>query len=247
MKNYYEEIMQKISGAMAKNDYDHAFKIVCEELNAPYVPHDFEKQLEQMQKKIMEKLNFNEKNFINWTTDKVVDIMSKKLDQESHLMAFDALRGLNARLILEEIKVYLLDSEIKAEYKTFLIMVLIEQLIDQEIFIEKNGSTISINPSKFNLREAQEILKDIELKIEQTIYDSNPSLFTICQHIANAYFYNAFPILNFDNFTLNDLAMAIIMKACDSLGISLEEGLELKIDFNKENTMLLLSELNNII
>ncbi|WP_342258460.1 DUF3196 family protein [Spiroplasma endosymbiont of Dioctria linearis] len=247
MKNYYEEIMQKISEAMAENDYDKAFKIVCDELNAPYVPQDFEKQLEQMQKKIMEKLNFNEKNFINWTTNKVVDIMSKKLDQESHLMAFDALRGLNARLILEEIKAYLLDSEIKPEYKTFLIMVLIEQLVDQEIFIEKNGSTIAINPSKFNLKEAQEILKDIELKIEQTIYDSNPSLFTICQHIANSYFYNVFPILNFDNFTLNDLAMAIIMKACDSLGISLEEGLELKIDFNKENTMLLLNELNNII
>ncbi|ALD66207.1 DUF3196 family protein [Spiroplasma cantharicola] len=247
MKNYYEDIMQKINEIMSKNDYDEAFKIVCEELSAPYVPQDFEKQLEQMQKIIMEKIKFEEKNFTNWNTEKVANIMAKKLDQDSHLMAFDALRGLNARLILEDIKAYLLDSEIKPEYKTFLIMVLIEQLVDQEILIEKNGSKISINPAKYNLREAQDILKDIELKIEQTIYDSNPSLFTICQHIANTYFYNVFPILNFDKFTLNDLAMAIIMKACDSLGIVLEESLELKIDFNKENTMILLSELNNII
>ncbi len=247
MKNYYEELMEKINEAVNNNNFEEAFRIVNEELNAPYVPHDFEEQLEKMHTQLMEKLNLKDNNYSNWNTDKVLEIMSKKMDQDVHLMAFDALRGLNARLIIDEIKDYLLDKEIKPEYKTFLVMVLIEQSIDQEIVIEKNNQSISINPSKFKLNDAQDILRDIELKIEQVVYDVNPSLFAICQHIANTYFYNKFPMLTFENFTLNDLAMAIITKASNSLGLELDEQLELKLDFNKDNTMLLLNELNNII
>ncbi|QHX36531.1 DUF3196 family protein [Spiroplasma sp. BIUS-1] len=247
MKNYYEEIMEKINESINNNDFEQALKIVGEELSAPYVPQDFEDQLANLEKSLMEKLNFNENNFNNWNTDKVLEIMSKKMDQDIHLMAFDALRGLNARLIIEELKEYLIDKEIKPEYKTFLFMVLIEQGIDQEIVIEKNEKSISLNPSKYKLSEAQDILKDIELKIEQLVYDVNPSLFAICQHIASTYFYYSFPIFNFETYSLNDLAIAIIMKASNSLGIEFDTNLELKLDFNKDNTMLLLNELNNII
>ncbi|AUM62525.1 DUF3196 family protein [Spiroplasma monobiae] len=247
MKNYYDEIMEKINEAVNNNDFDEAFRIVSEELNAPYVPNDFEEQLEKMQSQIIEKLNLKDNNLSNWNTEKVLEIMSKKMDQDVHLMAFDALRGLNARLIIEEIKDYLVDEEIKPEYKTFLLMVLIEQAVDKEITIKKESESITINPSKFNLNDAQDVLRDIELKIEQVVYDTNPSLFSICQHIANTFFYNKFPMLNFDNYSLNDLAMAIIIKATNSLGLELEEYLELKLEFNKENTMLLLNELNNIV
>ncbi|AGR41989.1 DUF3196 family protein [Spiroplasma diminutum] len=247
MKNYYEEIMDKINESINNNNFDEAFKIVLEELNAPYIPNDFEKQLEKIQSQLAEKLNFNEKNSANWNIDKVLEIMSKKLDQDVHLVAFDALRGLNARLIINEIKQYLKDDEIKPEYKTFLFMVLIEQAIDEEIIIKKINKEILLNPSKYNLNEAQEILKEIELKIEKAIYDSNPSLFTICQNIANTYFYYTFPIFEFEKYTLNDLSVAIILKAQDSLGLELNIEQELKIDFNKENTMILLNELNNIV
>ncbi|AUB31411.1 DUF3196 family protein [Spiroplasma floricola] len=247
MKNYYDETLEKIEEAEEQNNLQEAFRIISEELNAPYIPQDFLEKLQKIEIRLIEKANLNKSNSFNWNIDKVLEAMSKKLNQDVQLMAFDALRGLNARLIINDIKEYLQNTEIKPEYKSFLILVLIEQAIDEELIVKKNNQSILINPLKYDLLKAQQVFKDLELKMEQVVYYSNPSLFNICENIANTYFYHVFPIFNLEESNLNDLAMAIIMKASNSLGLEWNEKLELKLNFNKENTMLLLNELNEII
>ncbi|WP_339021518.1 DUF3196 family protein [Spiroplasma endosymbiont of Atherix ibis] len=247
MKNYYDEILQKVLESEEQNNLQEALKLISEELDAPYVPQDFLEKLQKIEIRLIEKINSNKNNSFNWNIDKVLEAMSKKLNQDVQLIAFDALRGLNARLIIKEIKEYLQNPEINSEYKSFLILVLIEQAIDEDLIVQKNNQSILINPLKYDLLKTQEIFKDLELKIEQVVYYSNPSLFNICENVANTYFYHVFPIFNFDDNTLNDLAMAIIMKSSNSLGLEWNKKLELELNFNKENTMLLLNELNEII
>ncbi|AGR40984.1 DUF3196 family protein [Spiroplasma taiwanense] len=247
MKNYYEELIKEIDLEIANKNFENALNLINEELNAPYIPVEFENYLNDKYIAILE--NTENNNFINerWNFDKILKSISQVEDQEIHLMAFDALRTMNIRKILQNLKEYLLNEKIKPSNKSFLLLILIEQSINQEIFVNKNGNTISINPSNFDLMNSQKILKNIELKLENLVYDTNPSLFKISKHIANNYFYYVFPNLNFKNYSLNDLCAAIIIKANEALGTTLEKEIEEKIIFNKENTMLLLNELTEVV
>ncbi|QEH61674.1 hypothetical protein SCHIN_v1c04770 [Spiroplasma chinense] len=247
-KNYYDEIAEKVKDLIDKGEFQQAMEQINEELKAPYVPFDFEEELEKLSIQINESFAQNKDNsYLNWNFDKISDIMGQTLDQEMHIVAFDALRSLNARKIMPDIKNYLLNQNVKNEYKTFLLMVLIEQKVDEIIEIKKQELTIRLNPATFDLSEAKNFLTEIEEKLEDLVADQNPSLFTICKHIANTYYYNIFPDFRMEGYGNNEIVAAIIMFAHKSLGLDFDETLKEKLDFNYSKAMLLLNKFDKLI
>ncbi|AHI52699.1 DUF3196 family protein [Spiroplasma culicicola] len=246
--NYYQEIIEKINNLIQEGEYEQAMNLVRDELNVPYVPFDFENQLEEISWKINGLLSQNVDNsYLNWNLDKVSEIMTQSLDQQLHLVAFDALRGLNARKLLDQIKAYFLNVDIKNEYKTFLLMVLIEQKMDEIFEIKKGDLTIRINPATFDLKESQKFLKELEHILENAIYDINPSLHTVCIQVANTYYYNIFPDFRMPDYSINEIAGAIAIYSQKALGLEIDDEINQKINFNNDKAMLLLEKFENLI
>ncbi|AKX34410.1 hypothetical protein SLITO_v1c07910 [Spiroplasma litorale] len=247
MSNYYEEVTKKLSTLIDKNNFDDALKIINEELLAPYIPEKFEKYLLNWNNYIKEHIQQNQNKLVSWSLERVVNVMNDVSDQQSHLIAFDFLRELNARKIIEDIKKYLIKSVNIDENKTFLLMILIEQKIDMEFLVNKNKFSFSLNPAKFNVVETQTLLKSIELQLEKTIYHYNPSLYNIALSILNSYYYLKFPGFSLNNFNINDLTISIILKAFKSLDVNPDPSIINSIVHNHSNVMLILNELNDMI
>ncbi|QBQ07541.1 hypothetical protein SGLAD_v1c03420 [Spiroplasma gladiatoris] len=247
-KNYYELTLENLVELLGKNRFEEALIIINDELSAPYIPADFEKNLQIIKNEINNKLKTNQKESHNmWGLNKVVDIMKQSLDQEMHLIAFDNLRNLNARKILNHIKEYLLSKDIKNEYKTFLLMVLIEQKLDENLVVKKQEKIININPANYNLKESQDFLKTLEFKLSNLVYDKDPSFFSICKHVANTYFYNIFPDFELNQFKIEDIVACIYLYSQNALGLEIDKQLNEKIDFNYDNAMLLLDKFKDLI
>lgn len=249
-KNYYQDLIEIIKNYIDKKDYKSALVLINEELNVPYVPIEIENELSKFSKQITNNLQEELKNnSYTWNLSKVVEVLSQKNDQELHLVAFEALRNLNIRQILNEIKDYLKDKDIKNEYKSFLMFILIEQSIDEDFIVYKDceQKKIIFNPLSFDMKTAKNYLLNIELQIEKLIYHQNPGLFTICKHIANAYFYNIFPEFNSDQIHINDVIVFIIMLAKKSLEGNLNNQIDVEIDYNYDNVLYLIEKYQNII
>ena len=51
--NYYEELIQKISDAIKRQDYTAASALIAEEYRMPYIPLDVEKKLDEFSRMII--------------------------------------------------------------------------------------------------------------------------------------------------------------------------------------------------
>ncbi|QGS51768.1 hypothetical protein [Spiroplasma tabanidicola] len=246
--NYYELTKNNIRDLISESHFEEAMIIINDELSAPYIPKDFERALNRYKFEIEEILKKDSKtSSSNWSLEKVVDIMQQSLDQEMHLVAFDNLRNLNARKILDHIKDYLNDENIKNEYKTFLLMVLIEQKLDEFLLVKKKEGIITINPAKFDLKESQDFLRNLEYRLMTLVSDKDPSLFSICRHVANTYFYNIFPDFKLEQNNIDDIVACVYIYSRKALGIGEDIYLNDKLNFNYDNAMLLLSKFEKII
>ncbi|ASP28519.1 hypothetical protein SCORR_v1c07470 [Spiroplasma corruscae] len=247
MSNYYEEVSKKLSTLIDNNNFDAALKIINEELLAPYIPEKFEKYLRHWNNYIQEHVKMNERKLISWSLERVVNVIKNVADQQSHLVAFDFLRELNARKIIDDISDYLVNIKNSDENKSFLLMILIEQKIDHDFIVYKNGNRFTINPTKFNVQETQTLLKSIENNLESILYHYDPSLFNISLSILNSYYYLKFPGFSLSNFNLNDMTVALILKTYNSMGLNPDPLIINSLIFDHNNVMLILNELNDMI
>lgn len=243
--NYYDTLIKDIKLFLENNDYSKAAQLINEELKAPYIPQEVEEHLVEFNQIITRNLANNLKDsFLVWNVDKVAEVMQDTLDQELHLIAFDALRGLNARLILPMIRAYFLNNNIKDEYKTFLIMILLEQKVDEEFLIYKDNGKVelSINPATFDTTGANNFLANLELQLELLVNMKNPSLYTVCKSFANTYFYNVFPNFELDTFAINDIVAFIVIHSKKALGLEWESGVSDLLDYDKEKVAQLFTK-----
>ncbi|ARU91977.1 hypothetical protein SCLARK_001460 [Spiroplasma clarkii] len=243
--NYYETLLKDIQIFIDNQEYNNAAKLITNELAAPYIPGDIEVKLYEYNQIINQHLvNDLDDSMLTWNVDKVAQIMQQSLNQEMHLLAFEALRGLNARQIIPLIKTYLQDKAIKNEYKTFLMMILIEQKVDEDFLVYKNDNKIEIifNPATFDVSESQKFLADLEMQLELLVNSKNPSLYTVCKNYASAYFYNVFPIFRLDQFELNDVLAFIIMHSKKALGLEWEKPLTNLLTYNHDKALMLLEK-----
>ncbi|AOG60249.1 hypothetical protein SHELI_v1c02940 [Spiroplasma helicoides] len=246
--NYYDITLKKIHQLIDEEKYEEAYIIINQELSAPYVPMDFEEKLQKLAIESSSKMQNDFVKNINWNLDKVTEIMKNNLNLETQLIAIDALRNLNVRKIIPHIKQYLANPEIKNEFKTFMFFVLMEQKIDEEFEVVKFDSKYYINPCKFDLFASQNVLKEIELKLENLIYDKDPSLYTICKNVTSSYYYNAFPDFDFETNTINDIVTCILVYSQKALGLEVNwDQISEKIEFNKRNVDKLLNRFEKIL
>lgn len=181
--NYYDEIYSKINELFEAGAIAEAQKLLNDELNVPYVPKDFEERLKSLQKKFPKEQA--EKKF-SLTDQQLEDYL--KDDAVKQMIAVDYLNTLNLRNYLDIVNEYLASQDGDKNAKALLIASLIEQDINEEVNLYKDGLVITFIPryaepvvytDGFN--SGLEFLKDIFANDNPSMYELGFNLLTrIC-------------------------------------------------------------------
>ena len=135
--NYYEETLEKINKHLNNKEVDEALKLIEKELEAPYLPKEFNDELVRL-------YNENRKvESFKLDDDNLEDYLSST--KEKQLIAVDYLNNKNLRDYLDICNKYLCsDGFINA--KVLLVDSLIRQEIGEEISMSNNGLEYNFIP-----------------------------------------------------------------------------------------------------
>lgn len=215
---FYDELKAKLEKLMQEENWDQALILIDEELNAPYIPADFEVYLQKAKATIIA-FSQEEKTTTNPNQLSLDEIQKKLLspDLVNQALALQALEHSNARLILEAIQAFCMSPNFSNENKTMLLLILQDQQITTEIQVNKNGKIFSIIPINLDSELLLSTLKQVQKIIEEIVGGKNPTVAQNAQNSTLFFLMNQFP--DIDEWEVNDLAAAMIKKTHDELGI----------------------------
>lgn len=202
---YYDEILATIQTLLAENSFAKAYELIDQELKMPYVPLQFENELNKLklicQQEIPDKHQFD----LNLLEDYING--SKK----QSLIAIDQLSKLNVRNYLDMISDFLTRSE-DDSINGLLIDILIEQQINEVLTVYKDGLCYDFIPSAL-VRPSQAESYQLAAIILNNLLMSYPSLQKMAQQLLIEVFFKALP-LSFENEESMMLALTIIHQVC---------------------------------
>ncbi|ADK69573.1 DUF3196 family protein [Mycoplasma mycoides subsp. mycoides] len=232
MANYYDQILKKIKQLVEKNNLTKALDIINQELELSYIPSDFEKSLYKIKKEIKEK-QYSQLNK-TYSILEIKTLLNSKnnLDQ---IIGIKNLININIRLVLDEIKKYLININNAYENKSLLLISLSDQQIDQdfEVFKDKKTSFL-INPKSLNIKEIYNIYYQIESQILEVIDQKDIFLIQTCKQVLFSYFLYIFPYVEL--LKTNDVIVAIIYLSFQLNNLKFDiKKLNKNIEFNQVN------------
>ncbi|WP_434343252.1 DUF3196 family protein [Mycoplasma sp. 06067-C1-B144P-99-0482-3] len=232
MANYYDQILKKIKQLVEKNNLTKALDIINQELEISYIPSDFEKSLYKIKKEIKEK-QYSQLNK-TYSILEIKTLLNSKnnLDQ---IIGIKNLININIRLVLDEIKKYLININNAYENKSLLLISLSDQQIDQdfEVFKDKKTSFL-INPKSLNIKEIYNIYYQIESQILEVIDQKDIFLIQTCKQVLFSYFLYIFPYVEL--LKTNDVIVAIIYLSFQFNNLKFDiKKLNKNIEFNQVN------------
>lgn len=138
--NYYDETIIKIRSLIDTSQFDEAERLIRNELDLPYVPKDFEIELNDLLMKIRKT-----KQPSSLSDEQIEQYLY--MDDQHQIVAVDDLNRKNLRDYYELCNDYLQKGTF-SNAKVLLIDSLIRQEINKEFSYIKDGKMIVFNPSK---------------------------------------------------------------------------------------------------
>lgn len=137
--NYYDETIEKINKLLIENKQEEIKSIIEDELKAPYLPNDFEKQI----KDIYSKLNISKVSNKQLSYDEINEYLFST--PEKQLIAVEQLNNFNLRDYIDLVNKYL-TSNGYINAKALLIDSLVNQEISDEVKYSNNGIDYTFIP-----------------------------------------------------------------------------------------------------
>lgn len=195
---YYDVISIYIASLKELEEFEEAIDIVVEELSMPYIPYEYETVFNAAHDELLlakrEANEGMERHNNAFSLEDMENILMKDILNEDLLyMAIEQMEGINIRRLLPAIRIFLKDSSKPSFAKSLLIELMIDQEIDEDMILIKNGIEYDINPSYAPLVLNQEVGGTILALLSEGIEDENPSLFCLCEQFLNYYLYLIYP------------------------------------------------------
>ena len=152
-----------------REDVSKALEVVSYYKNTPYISMEVEDFLNELK---LELTKLNENKVKEYNFDKIRKMLFSK-NEEALASALGYLSKQNIRYYIPLIKEFLL-SEVAYKYKTLSLFILVEQKVDEQIKVIKNGRIFTYNPSfltlPFDSIEYKNCKKTIELLSQNKPY-----------------------------------------------------------------------------
>lgn len=210
MSEYYQDCLNKIKNWIHENKYEQARESIMQELNMPYIPSEFEKQLHELLQECPVEPSHH------WLDDeKIREYLNG--DEKKQIIALNQLANQNIRLYLEEVQ-HVFDCCPSPLVRISLMEILANQQVSEAFDITLNGYAMEFIPSAMELpMDSEGVLKAIAI-LKDWLENENPSLLNMCQEcvIKEAYLRLPFTI---DEDESEGLAYSILRYVSSLLGI----------------------------
>lgn len=248
---YYDVISIYVAVLKELEEFEEAINIIVEELSMPYIPYEYESVFNAAYDELLlakrEANEGMERHNNAFSLEDMENILMKDILNEDLLyMAIEQMEGMNIRRLLPAIRKFLKDDDKPDFAKSMLIELMIDQEIDEEMILTKNGIEYEINPSYAPLVLNQEVGEMILALLSDAIEDENPSLFNLCEQFLNFYLYLIYPKF-IDEYDYRSIAGAIHYHLASMQYIDLElDDVELLYNCDKEEILEKLNEIKQI-
>lgn len=237
---YYDVLVAYLEALKECEEYEKAIDILVEELGMPYIPYEYESLFNEVYDQIL-----LEKQEMNAQFDRhqifSVEELEKLLDRNDVnddllYMALDQLTQLNVRMLSPVLHRYLADESKPAFAKTLIMETLIQQQIDDEFEVHKNGHIYDFNPAISALVLERECYQGIGKHLIRVLEDDNPSLMNQCLDYLEYFLYATYPQEIYeDEYALYAAGIHYYVATMQNIEVS-EEDLE--VDYNVNMEML---------
>ncbi|QHX35858.1 hypothetical protein STIUS_v1c03040 [Spiroplasma sp. TIUS-1] len=241
MNNYYLETIELIKKLINDSKIEEALQILEDELNAPYIPRDYEFEFKQLLTSIIDVKRTKEQKILNdpWSKEKVIDVLSKNGDHELHIVAIGKIKDLNARSFTDFFVGYFSNKENLWMSKMYALLTFANQGIDMDFKIVDNLKEVVLNPSKINTKEYDNSFAKLKSNLEKSAGSNDIMLTNFSNQLLTEYYFINFPNKIDDN-NINDIVL-FILNSCNKM-FNIKNFSELK---NKELEKQLEKEFKN--
>lgn len=202
--DYYKQMIEQVSKLMNEGDYGEAFKLLEEELAMPYIPSDSEPILVDLFNQCRSQLNAS-KPAKTMNLEDVESLLQGSVDEQ--FAAVELLRGSNIRKYLDVVSSYLKDSP-HYFVACLLIEVMIEQQIQEELLMNKDGLDVRFTPCYVEMPMDSDGVSEAVQIIRDYFEDDNPTFVQMCIEVLVKEAYLRLPF-NIDSDESVPLALAI--------------------------------------
>ncbi len=196
-ETYYDVVAMQVSILKELELVDEAIDILIEELSMPYIPYQYEMTFQNAYDEVLlvkQEMSQSSTQGQSFSFEDITNILQRNETNEDILyMAIEQMQHMNIRRIVYDISLFLKNKDKPNFAKTLLLEVLIDQAIDEELEVYKNGAIYYINPSYAPLVMQQASSEIIEDLLSQNIEHENPSLYQLCSQYASFYLYTIYP------------------------------------------------------
>lgn len=212
-KNYYDVIVEKIK-TMMKKDPKKALFLVEKELDAPYIPKDYEAIFKEMLLEAIQNYENNRK-LVKFSPYECLDIL-KSNNKRLKPIALAELRSYNLKPFLIEIGNLFLQNDLEIQIKASIYEFLCEQDVNYDFLCEG----IKINPYENKSLVNNSFYKLNREQIEQKTF-KDISIKNIAFEVLNSYCATVFPQAIF--LGKEDYSQEFILIAKKLLGITIDD------------------------
>ena len=249
-ETYYDVVAIYVSILKDLEEFEEAINIIVEELSMPYIPYQYETVFNAAYDELLlakQEASFDGVTQKVFNEEDIENILTKKDTNEDLLyMAIEQMEGMNIRRMIVPIRQFIRDNDQPDFAKSLLIELMIDQEIDEEMVLVKNGVEYEINPSYAPMVLNQEVGEAILSLLSEVIEDENPSLYNLCFQFLNFYLYLIYPKY-IDEFEYRAIAGAIHYYLASMQYIDVElEDMELFYNCDKEEILEKLEEIKQI-
>ena len=183
----------------------------------PYVSQEVEEYLREIKERIPNE-EHPKSNGEYIPIDKVLEILEIGTDNGEISRVVFSLKNYNINIYIDSLKIFLTRSDVHPNFKTYALILLVDQKFDEEIRVKLHDKNEFVNPSKLNppfmSKQFNEICKQITMKA-----DKNMSVIETALHLFNCYIIDTYPNEIY-NENLNDMSDCFIELSKEYLGQS---------------------------
>ena len=176
---------------LSKQLYDEARIALRHYENLPYISQAVEEFMREMKTHIEEEAHPKAKK--TFSLDEIMDVLEKETNQGIISQVVFSLKDYNIKIYIDSLKVFLTREDVHPNFRTYALILLVDNRYDEEIeFLSLNG-IVKVNPSKlfppFMSKQFNEVCRLITEKAEQNVTLTETAL-----HLFNCFIIDTYPI-----------------------------------------------------
>ena len=199
---------------LSKDLFDEAKIALNHYENLPYVSQEVEEFMREMSQRIIDESH--PKNKKTFELDEIYDVLEKETDSSKISQVLFSLKNYNINIYIDSLKIFMSREDVNPNFKTYALILLIDQKYDEDLDFVVQGKNVKINPSKAippfsgnNFNEVCKLISELSTK--------NVSLTETALHLLNCLIIDTYPL---DIFHRGNelLAKAMVVIARQYLG-----------------------------